>query len=151
MVLSSCFFFIMIRRPPRSTRTDTLFPYTTRFRSAADRSAPMAVAAHSTAGCAARRGRSARPRPQRRARPAGPAARVRAAPGDRKSVVQGKSVSVRVDLGGRRFLQLTMHQPLRTDTPHPPPSPRPTPPMPHPLLSHPTLLRLDLAFIPPQP
>src|SRR3546814_770234 len=27
------FFFLMIRRPPRSTRTDTLFPYTTRFRS----------------------------------------------------------------------------------------------------------------------
>src|SRR3546814_11910535 len=26
-------FFVMIRRPPRSTRTDTLFPYTTRFRS----------------------------------------------------------------------------------------------------------------------
>src|SRR3546814_12566093 len=26
-------FFLMIRRPPRSTRTDTLFPYTTRFRS----------------------------------------------------------------------------------------------------------------------
>src|SRR3546814_11864879 len=25
----------MIRRPPRSTRTDTLFPYTTRFRSVA--------------------------------------------------------------------------------------------------------------------
>src|SRR3546814_9538028 len=24
-----CFFFLMIRRPPRSTRTDTLFPYTT--------------------------------------------------------------------------------------------------------------------------
>src|SRR3546814_14518639 len=35
------FFFLMIRRPPRSTRTDTLFPYTTLFRSyagaAADR------------------------------------------------------------------------------------------------------------------
>src|SRR3546814_7069756 len=30
-----CFFFLMIRRPPRSTRTDTLFPYTTLFRSAA--------------------------------------------------------------------------------------------------------------------
>src|SRR3546814_15553228 len=32
---SSChlFFFLMIRRPPRSTRTDTLFPYTTLFRS----------------------------------------------------------------------------------------------------------------------
>src|SRR3546814_9407008 len=35
--MSSCsfvfFFFLMIRRPPRSTRTDTLFPYTTLFRS----------------------------------------------------------------------------------------------------------------------
>src|SRR3546814_20897992 len=34
----------MIRRPPRSTRTDTLFPYTTLFRSigiAADRRAPL--------------------------------------------------------------------------------------------------------------
>src|SRR3546814_13448816 len=29
-------FFLMIRRPPRSTRTDTLFPYTTLFRSAED-------------------------------------------------------------------------------------------------------------------
>src|SRR3546814_15024314 len=30
----SCFvFFLMIRRPPRSTRTDTFFPYTTLFRS----------------------------------------------------------------------------------------------------------------------
>src|SRR3546814_13522741 len=34
--LRSCdmfLFFLMIRRPPRSTRTDTLFPYTTLFRS----------------------------------------------------------------------------------------------------------------------
>src|SRR3546814_13786987 len=31
------FFFLMIRRPPRSTRTDTLFPYTTLFRSAGTR------------------------------------------------------------------------------------------------------------------
>src|SRR3546814_1175814 len=30
----------MIRRPPRSTRTDTLFPYTTLFRSAARRPRP---------------------------------------------------------------------------------------------------------------
>src|SRR3546814_3596653 len=30
----SIVFFLMIRRPPRSTRTDTLFPYTTLFRSA---------------------------------------------------------------------------------------------------------------------
>src|SRR3546814_11873217 len=28
------FFFLMLRPPPRSTRTDTLFPYTTLFRSA---------------------------------------------------------------------------------------------------------------------
>src|SRR3546814_5019636 len=37
-MLDSCcdlfvFFCLMIRRPPRSTRTDTLFPYTTLFRS----------------------------------------------------------------------------------------------------------------------
>src|SRR3546814_19633270 len=30
-------FLLMIRRPPRSTRTDTLFPYTTLFRSLGDR------------------------------------------------------------------------------------------------------------------
>src|SRR3546814_8255478 len=33
-LLLSVFFLLMIRRPPRSTRTDTLFPYTTLFRSA---------------------------------------------------------------------------------------------------------------------
>src|SRR3546814_10925959 len=33
MLLFSVLFFLMIRRPPRSTRTDTLFPYTTLFRS----------------------------------------------------------------------------------------------------------------------
>src|SRR3546814_9275078 len=32
-VISSFFFVRMIRRPPRSTRTDTLFHYTTLFRS----------------------------------------------------------------------------------------------------------------------
>src|SRR3546814_17462597 len=34
-LLVVCFCFLMIRRPPRSTRTDTLFPYTTLFRSPA--------------------------------------------------------------------------------------------------------------------
>src|SRR3546814_4284258 len=34
-------FFLMVRRPPRSTRTDTLFPYTTLFRSR--RSTPPAL------------------------------------------------------------------------------------------------------------
>src|SRR3546814_9182386 len=33
LVAFFCSFFLMIRRPPRSTRTDTLFPYTTLFRS----------------------------------------------------------------------------------------------------------------------
>src|SRR3546814_4111601 len=32
-IVSLVVFFVMIRRPPRSTRTDTLFPYTTLFRS----------------------------------------------------------------------------------------------------------------------
>src|SRR3546814_9112578 len=33
----------MIRRPPRSTRTDTLFPYTTLFRSKASGDEPQAL------------------------------------------------------------------------------------------------------------
>src|SRR3546814_17704934 len=37
------FFFLMIRRPPRSTRTDTLFPYTTLFRSPRKRHAIPAM------------------------------------------------------------------------------------------------------------
>src|SRR3546814_1061946 len=39
--MNICFFFLMIRRPPRSTRTDTLFPYTTLFRSPGGRPAPV--------------------------------------------------------------------------------------------------------------
>src|SRR3546814_16357799 len=46
------FFFLMIRRPPRSTRTDTLFPYTTLFRSPSDRG-PGAVRARAGHGAAA--------------------------------------------------------------------------------------------------
>src|SRR3546814_5233811 len=37
------FFFLMIRRPPRSTRTDTLFPYTTLFRSLSGAMRPMTI------------------------------------------------------------------------------------------------------------
>src|SRR3546814_4759350 len=33
IMMFNIFFVLMIRRPPRSTRTDTLFPYTTLFRS----------------------------------------------------------------------------------------------------------------------
>src|SRR3546814_13174598 len=38
----------MIRRPPRSTRTDTLFPYTTLFRSRNRRSVHASVVTHTT-------------------------------------------------------------------------------------------------------
>src|SRR3546814_1153438 len=37
MLFLSFLFFLRLRRPPRSTRTDTLFPYTTLFRSVAER------------------------------------------------------------------------------------------------------------------
>src|SRR3546814_9132865 len=63
----SDFFFLMIRRPPRSTRTDTLFPYTTLFRSQrrdgipAHRVAPGRDLRHSAAA------RTARPEQYRRA------------------------------------------------------------------------------------
>src|SRR3546814_13423735 len=39
--MSFFFFFLMIRRPPRSTRTDPLFPYTTLFRSLGLRFPPL--------------------------------------------------------------------------------------------------------------
>src|SRR3546814_10726141 len=41
-------FFLMIRRPPRSTRTDTLFPYTTLFRS----NSPPCFGSHGAKCCA---------------------------------------------------------------------------------------------------
>src|SRR3546814_7010809 len=45
------FFFLMIRRPPRATRTDTLFPYTTLFRSSqAFQNRPVDVRAGVLAG-----------------------------------------------------------------------------------------------------
>src|SRR3546814_11744931 len=43
------FFFLMIRRPPRSTRTDTLFPYTTLFRSVDDKDQVVELFARSQA------------------------------------------------------------------------------------------------------
>src|SRR3546814_5741906 len=42
-------FFLMMRRPPRSTRTDTLFPYTTLVRSA-DRTFPPNTGIFASAG-----------------------------------------------------------------------------------------------------
>src|SRR3546814_18025456 len=120
----------MIRRPPRSTRTDTLFPYTTLFRSR------IGVAEqqpdHPGAGADALLGGpdpafeaglvglrvadrppvevdAPRPHPRYRCR-FPPARHVRCRdpalePGDRKSVGWGKSVAVRGDLGGRRIIK----------------------------------------------
>src|SRR3546814_5804429 len=41
VIFSLIFFFLMIRLPPRSTRTDTLFPYTTLFRSISNEVVPI--------------------------------------------------------------------------------------------------------------
>src|SRR3546814_13733554 len=110
----------MRRRPPRSTLTDTLFPYTTLFRSL------VRPGGHRRRGRPPRRpppggqGQRGVQRPQRhgslrprraarladRGRDAGAAARRRRPlTGDRKSVVEGKRVSVRVELGGRRIIK----------------------------------------------
>src|SRR3546814_2129220 len=63
------FFFLMIRLPPRSTRTDTLFPYTTLFRSA--REWPCEGSTIPSCGSRdgqIRHGRKVREMPDRRAR-----------------------------------------------------------------------------------
>src|SRR3546814_16560076 len=137
-VLVMYIFFLMIRRPPRSTRTDTLFPYTTLFRSPEGRPRHHLYADDSRGRGgdarlrADRRGAQRRlrrllargdPRPDRGLRerlgdlrrrgaarrqggaaqgPCRPGARTHRVEGgaDRKSVVWGKSVSVRVELGG---------------------------------------------------
>src|SRR3546814_19988434 len=110
----------MIRRPPRSTRTDTLFPYTTLFRSYLYDRIMLKLA-----------GNSVMQRSSADARPAMPSGRcgrwrmtirsisTRRAPRwdwnrsttiargwtiDRKRVGEGKSVSVRVGRGGRQMI-----------------------------------------------
>src|SRR3546814_4099022 len=78
----------MIRRPPRSTRTDTLFPYTTLFRSDGghplrrlDRRPPDAADV-----LRAEEAQGLRPRRPHRRRPqGGPASRADRGSGDRKS------------------------------------------------------------------
>src|SRR3546814_19998475 len=120
----------MIRRPPRSTLTDTLFPYTTLFRSQADAGQLPAVIQQIEravgAGVADRDAGQIRgdvvDAPQhpltfqrQGVRTQLPGEQQAGAPGiaergidaDRKSVVEGKSVSVRVDLGGRRNIKKT--------------------------------------------
>src|SRR3546814_14206648 len=103
----------MIRRPPRSTRTDTLFPYTTLFRSvrAAELLDPRDVGEDVLEPAA---GVAGQPIAIDRDRSVGGGAgRERqtfaddddAGGVDRKSGGEGKSVSVRVDSGGRRIIK----------------------------------------------
>src|SRR3546814_20641377 len=127
----------MIRRPPRSTRTDTLFPYTTLFRSrqppyrafrgrgGADgrnrafgnglrRSGSRSLGA---IGVAALRADPCLPLVHRQrldrdrhiavidAAKLRALAVIEAGLGDRKSVVEGKRVSVSLDFGGRRIIK----------------------------------------------
>src|SRR3546814_13063628 len=106
----------MIRRPPRSTRTDTLFPYTTLFRSAFsfDQAANAAYAGQLSGngdfvknGVATLMltGNSGTFTGLTRVN-AGTLAVNGTLGGTRsESVVEGKSVSVRVDLGGRRIIK----------------------------------------------
>src|SRR3546814_11278958 len=125
----------MIRRPPRSTRTDTLFPYTTLFRS--DRAAHIEKGKGETAPFLGkiigddrhRGGRGSRlaradsdtrerkrdgggrhAAEKRKAAPDRDQRRPQAGPAhaiaqDRQSVVEGKSGAVRVDIGGGRFIK----------------------------------------------
>src|SRR3546814_11982600 len=109
----------MIRRPPRSTRTDTLFPYKTLFRSGRNADDEARSLPHPGLLLAHRRDRiRGRHAGEDHCRDAGvhdlraPGAGDRRGPfgvegeeeegGARKSVVEGKSVSVSVDLGGWR-------------------------------------------------
>src|SRR3546814_16297519 len=122
------FFFLMIRRPPRSTRTDTLFPYTTLFRS--QWRLPYPIENHQTVNISQLRTfevgyrGTARNKVlpeslmlttdenivdlqfvvQYRLVPTG-APDYLFKTRDRKSVVWGQSVSVSVDLGGRRSIK----------------------------------------------
>src|SRR3546814_16244921 len=106
----------MVRRPPRSTRTDTLFPYTTLFRSPARRRgvgprvAERPRAFRGAAGCGDGDDLPCRlqrlgPRSARDAVVADRRQRHPQPHRDRKSVVWGKSVSERVDTGGRRTIK----------------------------------------------
>src|SRR3546814_10960770 len=106
----------MIRRPPRSTRTDTLFPYTTLFRSGLGEGGDEARVVRIANGDGEHELRT-----RLLVAADGTRSGVRGALGieadshdylqtlfvarDPKNVVEGKSVSVRVDLGGRRIIK----------------------------------------------
>src|SRR3546814_19289548 len=110
----------MIRRPPRSTRTDTLFPYTTLFRSliAGTGRFNSALLAETGTRCLLKSGAEGVFMAAARDRGLGICVKADDGTGrapqvaigailaqDRKSLVQGKSVSVGVDPAGRRLLK----------------------------------------------
>src|SRR3546814_18185875 len=109
----------MIRRPPRSTRADTLFPYTTLFRSElggiheahVETARQMPPHLQQNARIAALAHGDLQPLAVPRQHHHAMLARKgigdisRAESEDRKSVVEGKSVAVRVNLGGRRIIK----------------------------------------------
>src|SRR3546814_19639976 len=132
----------MIRRPPRATRTDTLFPYTTLFRSTLDPANPedawfftsldlpapfsLNIDDNAALGVTKLWMTVAIERDGRRlgltgtgmdltgfvddfikSTEPGVSAMILRGTGDRKTVVSGKSVSVRVVLGGRRLMSIT--------------------------------------------
>src|SRR3546814_18067223 len=128
--VDSLFCFLMIRRPPRSTRTDTLFPYTTLFRSL----------------------QGARPLPQEqdqqahRRDPQGPARRARSARDLRRSGAAGRRrlpprrarTVPRLSLAGLRIHAYRVRPGLPVGSPasfRSPPPPLPSP-LCHGLLSH---------------
>src|SRR3546814_16239913 len=111
----------MIRLPPRSTRTDTRFPYTTLFRSpwlssivTVQRAAALSQSAPTTLLSSRMRSRIWRSSTMRLrySRIAGPSAIDFSCFQDRLSVVQGQSGSVRVVVGGGPHIKNTqrIHQ-----------------------------------------
>src|SRR3546814_19449068 len=108
----------MILRPPRSTRTDTLFPYTTLFRSERRRGSSPSRARSGIAvrpSCVSSEYLGAAPAlgQQDGYRLTGLPDHVAGGVdhmGDRKIAVSGKSVSVRVELGGRRIIKKKKNQ-----------------------------------------
>src|SRR3546814_18913977 len=112
----------MIRRPPRSTRTDTLFPYTTLFRSpqrdAFGNHVRSVIAQQQDVRIAVEDRRLAHESlPGVDVSTFGNAPITRASlrdttsrDGDRTSVVSGKSVYVSVGLSGRRIIKKTTNK-----------------------------------------
>src|SRR3546814_17146298 len=96
----------MIRRPPRSTRTDTLFPYTTLCRSKHCRFFRQQDR-YRVGGIARRTVRADDPGSRKRGwgrKMAVTASSRKSKAAVRQTVGQGKSVSVRVDIAGRRIM-----------------------------------------------